>query len=361
MGGFECSTHRNYKQKRLDVIAATRHDEFALEDYERLLSVGMRSARDGVRWHLIEKTPYEYDFSSLERQAEAARQTGIQIIWDLFHYGFPDDLDIFSEDFIWRFVGFASATARYLRDKTGAPLIFCPTNEISFFAWIAGDIGGFYPFARGCGDRLKHYLVRATIESIKAIRQIAPDTRFVQTDPAIRVAPSGRHPHVIRDAANYHDSQFHVMDMLCGRIAPELGGGDEFLDIVGINYYFNNQWRHPSGRRIFRHHKAYLPFHKIIESFYERYRRPILIAETGIENEARPEWFRYIFEQAEIARQNGVPVAGICLYPIMNHPGWDDDRHCHNGLWDYPDEFGNRAIYQPLADEIFSLTGARKS
>ena len=35
-----------------------------------------------------------------------------------------------------------------------------------------------------------------------------------------------------------------------------------------------------------------------------------------------------------------------------NHPGWDNDRHCCNGLWDYSDETGNREIYEPLAEEI---------
>jgi hypothetical protein len=48
----------------------------------------------------------------------------------------------------------------------------------------------------------------------------------------------------------------------------------------------------------------------------------------------------------------GVPVAGICLYPILNHPGWDDDRHCYNGMFDYADAAGARDVFQPLADEL---------
>jgi len=352
MGGFECSTHRNYKRKRLDVIAATRHDELAARDYERLLAVGMKTARDGARWHLIEKTPREYDFSSLVKQAEAAHDTGLQIIWDLFHYGFPDDLDVFSSQFIERFAGFAEATAEFLKSVIGQPLFICPVNEISFFAWIAGDVRGFYPFEQGRGGELKRQLVKATIASIDRIRTIAPDTRFVLTDPAIRVAPSNKLPQTVRDAANYHASQFEAFDMVIGRREPELGGAEKYLDIIGINYYFNNQWRHPSGRRIYRHHKAYQPFHELLRNFYERYKRPLIIAETGIENEARAEWFRYACEQAEIARSDGAQIEGICLYPIVNHPGWDDNRHCLNGLWDYPDADGNREIYRPLAEEI---------
>jgi hypothetical protein len=42
----------------------------------------------------------------------------------------------------------------------------------------------------------------------------------------------------------------------------------------------------------------------------------------------------------------------VCLYPVVNHPGWEDERHCHNGLWDYCNESGHREIYMPLAEEI---------
>jgi hypothetical protein len=52
--------------------------------------------------------------------------------------------------------------------------------------------------------------------------------------------------------------------------------------------------------------------------------------------------------------REGVPVHGLCWYPIMNHPGWEDDRHCHNGLWDYADSSGVREIYEPLARELES-------
>lgn len=355
MGGFECSTHRNYQQRRIDVIAATAHDRFAVLDYQRLLDLGMKTARDGVRWHLIERTPFVYDFSSLEKQAEAAAQTGIQIIWDFFHYGFPDDLDIFTSAFVERFVAFSTATAKFLRSKSNRTLFICPTNEISFYAWVSGEVGAFYPFVRGRGDDLKKQLVRATIAAIDAIRARFPDTRFVQTDPAIRVAPRNKNPQTIADAAIYHESQFHALEMLTGKRAPELGGAPAYLDIIGINYYFNNQWRHPSGRKIYRHHKNYQPLHELLESFHTRFNRPLFIAETGIENEARPEWFRYVGEQAQIAASNGVPMHGICLYPIVNHPGWDDNRHCRNGLWDYADEFGNREIYQPLLAEILKM------
>jgi len=149
MGGFECSTHRLPNGKRLDLIASTHHDKFAEADYERLLEMGMKTARDGVRWHRIEKEPYKYDFSSLKQQIEAVNKTEIQIIWDFFHYGFPDDLDIYSQEFINRFAAFSRATAEYLNSEINQTLFICPVNEISFFSWAAGEVGIFYPCSNG--------------------------------------------------------------------------------------------------------------------------------------------------------------------------------------------------------------------
>jgi hypothetical protein len=90
----------------------------------------------------------------------------------------------------------------------------------------------------------------------------------------------------------------------------------------------------------------------MLKEVHERYQRPLFIAETGAEGRLRRGWLRYVCEETQAAIQTGTPIQGICLYPIVNHPGWADDRHCDNALWDYPDEKGNREIYAPLAGEL---------
>ena len=101
-------------------------------------------------------------------------------------------------------------------------------------------------------------------------------------------------------------------------------------------------------------HPMYRPVWQMLREVHERYRRPLFIAETGIEDEARPAWLRYIGYEVRRALYERIPIQGICLYPVVNHPGWEDDRHCHNGLWDYADEAGDRPIYEPLARELES-------
>jgi hypothetical protein len=90
----------------------------------------------------------------------------------------------------------------------------------------------------------------------------------------------------------------------------------------------------------------------MLVELYARYHRPIFIAETGSEDRTRAGWLRYVCGETLAAIETGVPIHGMCLYPILNHPGWDDNRHCRNGLWDYPDANGHRQIYGPLAKEL---------
>ena len=352
MGGFECSTHRDAIGRRMDLIASTRHDEFAEQDFQRLRDINISSCRDGLRWHLIEMEPFRYDFDSAKNQIAAAQKTGTEVIWDLFHYGYPDDLDIFSENFIERFVAFSRAATEFLTAELGENFAACPVNEISFFSWAAGESGKFHPRVRRRGNELKRQLVRAAVEATRAIRSVAPGAVLLSTDPAIHVvSKSGSHERRLA-AERYRLAQFESFDMLLGRRDPELGGSPDLVDVIGLNYYFHNQWHFPNRAKIARGHELYRPLSEILVEYHERYHKPILIAETGIEDDMRAEWFRYVCEQVAIAVRSGVDINGICLYPVVNHPGWSDDRHCHNGLWDYCDDKGEREIYEPLASEI---------
>lgn len=189
------------------------------------------------------------------------------------------------------------------------------------------------------------------MESAEAVWHVLPNARIVHAEPVIHIVAHPNRPQDIPAAEKYRLAQYEAWDMLGGRMRPQLGGSEKYLDILGMNYYWNNQWIH-NCPPITRDHPLYRPFRQIAREVYERYRRPLFIAETGIEDDARPEWLRYMATETIAAIDAGVPIEGLCLYPILCHPGWDDDRHCHNGLWDYADASGERDICQPLAAEI---------
>ena len=59
----------------------------------------------------------------------AARRAGVQVIWDLFHYGWPDDLDKFKPEFVNRFASWRAPTPRSWRTKPAKTLFSRPSTN----------------------------------------------------------------------------------------------------------------------------------------------------------------------------------------------------------------------------------------
>lgn len=351
MAGFECASHRRCDGKRLDLLASSRHDVLALEDYERIGAVGIKAARDGIRWHAIERRPGVYDWSSFLPMLRAARRTRTEIVWDLCHYGFPDDVDIWSPDFVARFARFAGALARLLREEGEGPVWLCPINEMSFWAWAGGDAAKMNPCARQRGGELKRQLVRAVIGAIEAVRDVLPQARFISAEPVIHVDGGDGSPAHRLAARNYTLSQYEALDLLSGRLEPELGGRADYLDVVGVNYYPDNQW-YLNGSTIPLGHHAYQPLRRLLAEVFSRYGRPMILSETGAEGTARPAWLHYVGAEVAAARASGVPIEAICLYPVLDCAGWENERICPVGLFSAPAPDGSRRIDEPLAEEL---------
>jgi hypothetical protein len=349
--GFECGTQKLENGKRLDLVHSTRHDEFVEQDYARLGEMGIQTVREGIRWTLIEKQPGELDFATVRPFLQAAKKYGIEIIWDVLHFGWPDHLNIFDPAWVDSFANLARGFANMLRAEGEPPWRIAPVNEISFMAWGGGDAACLNPFARHRGAELKRQLVRAFLAAEEAIRSVLPDAAIVSPEPVIHIVGRPDVPGDEVDAANYTSSMFEAWDMVLGRAHADLGGRESAIDVIGVNYYDRNQWWN-FGEPIHPGEPQYRPFRDILSEVYERYQRPVFVAETGTENEERPAWFRYVSNEVWAAMTKGIPMQGICLYPILNHPGWLDDRHCCNALWDYATDSGSREIFEPLAAEI---------
>ena len=349
LGGFECSTHRRRDGRRLDLIAATGHDRHALSDYRQLAEHGIRTVRDGVRWHLIEAEPGHYDWSSLDPMLAAARAAGTQVVWDLLHYGWPDWTNPFDADFVERFAAFADAAAA----RIGPGAAYVPINEISFLAWGGGEVGYLNPFAIGRGEELKHVLCKAAIAATRRIRRRDPQALIAAAEPLIAVHPADDTLDAVEQAAALERVQYDAVDCLLGRRFPEFGGDEAFVDVVGINYYPHNQW-HPGEPPATAAAEVQRPLRDLLGAAAAHYRRPLLIAETGCEDDARAPWLDMVLAETAAAQAAGVELFGVCLYPILDHPGWDDDRHCRNGLLCglSPPE---RPVHAPLANRLRQL------
>jgi len=335
--GFECATGYNAIGEWIDQIAATHHDKHAHEDYKRLHDVGIYAAREAIRWPLVDKGNGQYDFSSVTAFVEASRQYEIEVIWDLFHYGYPDDLDLFSEEFPRRFANYCRAAAEYICGHCAGTCYFTPVNEPSFFAWAGGHVGRFAPHCIGKGVELKRALIRAAIHGINAIREAVPRARIVNVDPLCHVVAPKDRPELAPDAEWFNDrAVFESWDMLSGRIMPELGGSREHLDIVGINYYWTNQWELGRDEKpLPDDDPRRVPLHDLVKLVHQRYGGDLLITETAHVDDMRPRWLNYVAQETEALLQEGIPLRGVCLYPILGMPEWhQQDKWTQMGLWE---------------------------
>jgi len=349
--GFECSSHRRRDGVRLDLIRATSHDRHVVSDYRQCAELGLRSLRDGLRWHLIEKSPGKYDWSSWMPALEAAEREGLQIIWDLFHYGSPDCIDQGAPDFPDRFTDFAVAALEVHEKASGRPPAVCPLNEINFLAWAVNE-GYFPPIGRSDEQGwFKRQLVRAGIMASRAIKQNWPDSTIVWAEPLIHIAPHDQRRATKDAAARNLQGMYEAYDWIMGLAEPELGGDPSLVDVVGLNYYPHNQW-YFEGPTIPMGHHAYRPLADMLAELAERYHKPVFISETGAEGSGRPAWLHYICDEVREAQTRGADVRGICLYPVTAYPGWDNSRHCEVGLFGPIGSDGKRHVHQPLAEEL---------
>lgn len=337
------------------MIVSVQHDRKADTDYNLVCNFGFRSVRDAVRWHLVDQGDY-FDFSSLLALADAAQKYELQVVWDLLHYGWPDDLDIFSGAFVDRFATFAGAVARFFADRSDAIPFYSPINEISFMAWAATR-GLMYPFARGRDSELKRQLVRAAIAACEAIWAVDRRARLVFPEPTVHCVPLRTKPDWTKPAEEQNESQYEAWDMIAGYKNKELGGDPKYLDILGSNFYHSNQWECPDGDRLHWHVKPrdarWVPLHVLLGRIYGRYGRPLLIAETSHVGVGRAEWILEIAREVQQAREEGIPIEAICLYPILDRTDWDDPGHWHNsGLWDL--RLTDDGQYERILNEPYS-------
>lgn len=350
LAGFESASHRRRDGVQLDLLQATQHDRWAAHDYRQCASLGITAVRDALRWHRIEAASGSYDWSSWLPMLEAAEVAGVRVAWTLLHYGTPSHLHLSDAHFAAQFARFAAAAARLHRDVTGRALVACPVNEISFHAW-AIDAGYF----TGCGmfvsQVAKQQLVRAALCAVQAMREADPECVLVWSEPLIHVAPHHHDVQHKRCAEAHRLAQFEAYDMLTGDTLPELGGSPDVVDAIGLNFYPHNQW-YFEGSTIPLGHHEYRPLADMLTEVHRRYQRPVWLAETGAEGSARAAWLHYVCDEVRTAEQRGVPIEGVCLYPITCYPGWDNDRPVQTGLLSDADGQGTRSVYAPMLLEL---------
>jgi hypothetical protein len=360
LAGFEGSTGYNRNGDWFDQVVATGHDRTVARDYRDLAELGIHAARETVRWPLVDLGRGRYDFSSVDPFIEAARRNGVEVIWDLFHYGYPQGVDLWSEEFPRRFADYCYAVGRHICARTEGQCLFTPVNEPSFLSFAGGQKGLFAPHAEGRGWELKVQLCRAAIAGIEALWAVCPGARMVNVDPLCRTVAAPDRPEDEEKCWDFNEREvFQSWDMLAGRLLPELGGSPAHLDVVGVNYYWTNQWEwgvtpYPDGRLppLADDDPRRASLRDLIRGVWRRYGDELMITETAHVGDQRGPWlFQAACESAALLLE-GVPLRGLCLYPILGMPEWHEpDVWTPMGLWDpvcHADPHGERLICEPM-------------
>jgi hypothetical protein len=362
LSGFECSSFDWKDQGRRNVTAELRHDVHADEDYALLPQLGIAVAREGIPWPLVDQAG-NHDFSCIDGFIAAQRRHNILPIWDLCHYGYPSDLDPWSDAFVQRFAAYAKAAARYVAERAHhGPLCFTPINEPTFWGYMGGEWAWCAPFGKTAEDRRRWtlQLAKADIAAVKAIREDFPDARFVHIDPLIWVVPPRDRPDWADEAhkESYEDA-YIAWDVISGLKHPELGGSPEIIDILGFNNYSFGQMEYAGGGKP---NNALEPGDDRIRSLcdllteaWAKYKRPCIVAETSGLHGGRPDWLNDVACESLAAVNRGVELHGICLFPAVDMQDWHSGEWLHMGIADVeplPDGSLMRKPFLPYVDEL---------
>lgn len=354
MGGFECADHLNRSGERVNLLKETEHHLRTEEDYRLLLDIGITSVREGIMWSVVEKIEGHYDFTEVLNRLRIADRLGIQVTWDLIHFGYPDGLFPTHPKFCKRFENLTRQFAKFYKNNSAQPLLVCPINEISFLAWFSGEARGTVPYAVGNGWDIKYHLCRAAIRSIEILKEEIPDCTIVMVEPLIQVHSDG--VVTTEELLRINEYQFEACDIISGRLCPELGGSEDYLEILGANYYWTSQWTGSDNTIYWPDSEGKrTPLHAMIGGLYARYQKPIFLSETGHFGSGRVKWIEETSKECAIAHQNGVPFWGICIYPVTDRPDWDNlSSYSNCGIFDL-DALGNRIPDESYINSIRRL------
>ena len=300
---------------RQDEVRLIRHDEFLETDYQLLVEAGCVGVRDAAWWYVSHPAPGTFDWTWLDRVVAAAEKYKLKLYLDLWHYGYPDWLDILSPDAPMHLADFARNIAR----RCPSLEYYCVCNEPSLLVEMAGRQGEWSPFLREENpSAFRRQVSRMIIEASKAILEVKPD--------AVLIIPEPWHA----TDNNPEDNQAAVLDTVLGLRDAELGGSSNLVTIIGLNHYRDS---------------TLPPFHRLLINAKKRWpTKQLWFTETSGPPTGwkQAEWFWWMLAETRLAAMSGVNVPVFTWAPAISMYDWVDETvQLHNGIW-IIDEDGKR-------------------
>ncbi len=339
--GVEC-TVRRVRDSLDDQLARSGHAR-RIEDIDRLASLGVRRLRFPVLWERVtHRGPGTYDWGWSDRWLDRVRDHGIEPIVGLLHHGSgPVWTSFLDPDFPRRFAEYARRVAeRYPWVAT-----YTPINEPLTTARFSGLYGHWHPHAHDAGTFARIFMAqcRAIALAMRAIREIHPDARLLQTED---LGATHATPALAYQADFENVRRWLTMDALTGRIGPahplygylgDAAGEDTYCppDLIGANHYVTSErfldervedypyWLHGgNGRHAYADVEAVrapcapIGLAGLLTAAWERYRLPLVVSEVhlGCTREHQMRWLASAWKAALACRGAGIPVEAVTLW-----------------------------------------------
>lgn len=359
-GGIECTSNR-VGERTGSQLRRNGHAGRLEEDLEAFAGLGLSALRYPVLWEEVEPVQGTRDFTLADRALHHLRATRVNPIVGLLHHGSgPVHTALGDNDFAARCAEYAGAVARRYPWVTD----YTPINEPLTTARFSGLYGFWYPHASDdpAFVRLLLNQVRATVLAMRAIREVMPGARLVQTEDLGRA--SGTQP-LAPQIAFENERRWLTFDLLCGRVdrrhplfdyltGPARISPDELVwftsnacppDVVGINHYpRSNRWldhrlelfspTHHGGNGIVRYadcacsdtaHATAAPLASLIDEAWRRYGIPIALTEVHVHGDTDEQvaWWQHAVASAEAAREAGADVRAVTTWSLLGSFDWN--------------------------------------
>jgi dTDP-4-dehydrorhamnose reductase len=358
-GGIECTVNRvgDAYYDQLEVSGHARRPE----DLERIAALGVRALRYPVLWErLAPDGPERADWTWADERLGRLRALGVTPIVGLVHHGSgPRRTGLVDGAFPEGLAAFARAVAeRY-------PWVdaYTPVNEPLTTARFSGLYGHWYPHGRDELTFARAFLTqcRAVVLAMRAIRQVTPRARLVQTEDLGKTYATRPLAH---QADFENERRWLTWDLLGGRVRrghrmwhhltwagipeAELAWFEAHAcppDVVGVNHYVTSERlldhrtdRYPpathggNGRQRYADVEAVRALAAcpagpaaLLREAWERYGLPVAVTEAHLAGtrEEQLRWLLDVWRGAQEARQAGARVLAVTAWSLLGACDWD--------------------------------------
>jgi dTDP-4-dehydrorhamnose reductase len=373
--GIECTVN-HVNDSFFDQLERNGHAR-RIEDLELFAELGVRTVRYPVLWERTAPDGLESaDWSWADERLARLRELQITPIVGLVHHGSgPRETSLVDRSFPEKLAQFARAVAERF------PWVenYTPINEPLTTARFSGLYGHWYPHGRDdlTFARAELTQCRAVVLAMRAIREINPRARLIQTEDLGKTFSTRT---LAYQAEFENERRWLTYDLLTGSVTPEhpmwnylrsVGTTEAELcwfientcppDILGINHYLTSERflderinRYPAHTHGGNGRHAYADVEAVrvcaeglagprvlLKEAWARYCLPLAVTEAhlGCTREEQLRWLKEVWDGAQKLRQEGADVRAVTAWSLLGAFDWHnlltrEEGHYEPGVFD---------------------------